>query len=72
LITVTLKSGSIQLMTVNVSAGNVETHPVLEFVNENETLPGALALISPLLFIVAIALLVEVHTPPADGDTYDF
>lgn len=69
LITVTLKSGSMQLMTVNVSAGNVDTHPVLEFVNRNDTLPGALALISPALFIEAMALLVEVHTPPDDGDT---
>ena len=54
-------------LTKIVLVGN-ELHPVAEDVNVKLTSPGPEALITPLLLIVAVETLLEVHVPASEAE----
>lgn len=53
--------------TVSVFVGN-EAQPVADSVNVKFTVPWLIPVITPLLFIVAMAGFDELHVPPVAGD----
>ena len=56
-------------MTKIVLVGN-ELHPVAEEVNVKLTSPGPEALITPLLLMVAVDTLLEVHVPASEAEAW--